>query len=738
MKIISDLSLKQKLMILIFVMLLVVYSVFLFCGSQSFFHDVNLSTISFIVISFLIISYISATISYKIILLPILEQSRDREQALLESKDRYRQLIFNVAQAIAAMDRNGKIFFINEATAQILGGKVEDFLNKTIWDIFPKEIADERFESAKKVMDSGQGHVFEINVRIKNDYRWFRLNTQPIRNSEEQVFSILNIATDITDRKLTELALIESEKTLNSIFRAAPVGIGLVMNRIIKKVNDRLCQITGYSKEELIDKSARMLYPTDEDYEFVGREKYDQIKRLGTGTVETRWKRKDGVIIDVLLSSTPFDPNDWDKGVTFSVLDITNRKEAELQLHNRISEITTLNTLSQKMNSILKMDQVIQIAIEGIKSLIVPDAVLLFLIEEKTLLLKHYQLSIVQFDIEQAKVHKIGECLCGLAITEKKALYSLNIHTDARCTLRECKEAGLHSFCALPLIVQENVIGVIGLASVQERDFAVHASFLETLANEVAVSLQNAILHEELLGNALLLEKRVKERTRELEISNNELKEFAFIISHDLKAPLRAVSQLACWLAQDYEDKIDKAGQEQFQLLIGRVKRMDQLINGILQYSRIGRSQDKNESIDLNDILPDIIDSLAPPEHIQIRIINRLPIIFRDRVRIVQLFQNLLSNAIKFMNKPQGEVIISSVDAGEYWQFSLSDNGPGIDDKYFDKIFQLFQTLQPRDELESTGIGLTLVKKIVDLYGGKIWVTSQVGKGAAFHFTIPK
>ena len=129
-----------------------------------------------------------------------------------------------------------------------------------------------------------------------------------------------------------EKALSQREATLKSIFRAAPIGIGLVSNRILKQVNDRICEMTGYSRKEMVDQSARMLYPTDEDFEYVGREKYAQIAEKETGTVETRWKRKDGKVIDVLLSSTPVDLEHLDAGVTFTALDITEQKKAEKEL----------------------------------------------------------------------------------------------------------------------------------------------------------------------------------------------------------------------------------------------------------------------------------------------------------------------------------------------------------------------------------------------------------------------
>jgi PAS domain S-box-containing protein len=158
------------------------------------------------------------------------------------------------------------------------------------------------------------------------------------------------IGEDITEYKEAEEALRESGARLKSIFRAAPIGIGLVSSRVLLEVNDRICEMTGYSREELIGKNARVLYPTDEDYEHVGREKYDQIRECGTGTVETRFIRKDGTIIDVLLSSTTLDPNDLSAGVTFTALDITERKEAEEELRQYESIVASSNDMIALLN----------------------------------------------------------------------------------------------------------------------------------------------------------------------------------------------------------------------------------------------------------------------------------------------------------------------------------------------------------------------------------------------------
>ena len=278
------------------------------------------------------------------------------------------------------------------------------------------------------------------------------------------------------------------------------------------------------------------------------------------------------------------------------------------------------------------------------------------------------------------------------------------------------------------------------LQQIQQRDSVLVGANeqLETRVKERTIELTSA---NEQLTKEVAERKRAEQRQAELldqvEKANQELRDFAYVVSHDLKAPLRGIKTLAGWMSSDYADKLDDNGKQQMNLLLSRVDRMHNLIDGILQYSRIGRVEDKQVQVNLIELVPEIIDMLAPPEHISIVVENELPTIQCEQTRITQVFQNLLSNAIKYIDKPQGKIRIGCVQDDSFWKFSVSDNGPGIEEKYFEKIFKIFQTLSPRDEFESTGIGLTVVKKIVEMYGGRIWLTSKVGEGTTFLFTLP-
>jgi signal transduction histidine kinase len=273
---------------------------------------------------------------------------------------------------------------------------------------------------------------------------------------------------------------------------------------------------------------------------------------------------------------------------------------------------------------------------------------------------------------------------------------------------------------------------------VSHDDLGVLANTFNRMLDQIqqaTTKLSNS--EQKLIEHRKNLERQVKMRTADLEVANQELQDFAYIVSHDLKAPLRGINQLATWISEDYDSLLAEEGRRQLALMRERVTRMYALIDGILLYSRIGQFQEQRQEVDLQVIATDAITMLAPPEHIRISIEGTLPYVLAEKVRMQQLFQNILSNAIKFMDKPWGRIVISSKCENHICTITITDNGPGIEERYHQKIFQIFQTLNtmPQNK-DSTGIGLSLVKRIVELHGGTIQVQSKVGEGTEFIFTL--
>ena len=242
-----------------------------------------------------------------------------------------------------------------------------------------------------------------------------------------------------------------------------------------------------------------------------------------------------------------------------------------------------------------------------------------------------------------------------------------------------------------------------------------------------------------------ILEDMFENQTRELYMSNQELvkqnqelKHFAYIVSHDLKSPLRSIYSLSHFIKDDIENNNFQDVLDHINTLQERVLRMEGLINGILLYSKIAMEDSVNTNIDLNKLVLEVIDNLERPENFEIKMTKQLPEIVGVESNFIQLFSNIISNSVKYNNKAAGLISIDYLETDEEYEFIIADNGPGILEKYHEKIFVAFQTLNSRDAIESTGIGLSIVKKIVDKLKGSIRLESEADKGVKFYIRIPK
>ena len=259
-----------------------------------------------------------------------------------------------------------------------------------------------------------------------------------------------------------------------------------------------------------------------------------------------------------------------------------------------------------------------------------------------------------------------------------------------------------------------------------------HVGALEEL---LQVYERTTIEQSERLEHALHELERERER---LVRANQELDQFAYVASHDLKAPLRGIANLAEWIEDDLGEGLSDAVRKHFDLLKGRVHRMEALIDGILSYSRAGRVRESPERVDVGALLAEVVDLLSPPAGFQVVIQPDLPTLWSEKLPLQQVWMNLIGNAMKYTRRGDARVEISARRAGGVHEFSVADNGPGIAAEYHERIFGIFQTLEARDRVEGTGIGLSLVRKIVESRGGRVWVESAEGDGAAFRFLWPE
>lgn len=235
------------------------------------------------------------------------------------------------------------------------------------------------------------------------------------------------------------------------------------------------------------------------------------------------------------------------------------------------------------------------------------------------------------------------------------------------------------------------------------------------------------------------LEQSLQEKTKRLEDKNRQLEEFTHVVSHDLKEPLRTMAAFSQYLLEDYADKLDDEARDYLQRINRSSLRMRNLIDDLLRLSSIGTRQETLEKVYLSEVFEQIKEDMkARLENVSLQLPKTMPIIVANRTRMVELFGNLISNAIKYNDKPEKRVEVGWTQQGEFYRFYVRDNGIGIEEPYLEKVFELFERLNPRgDDYESTGAGLAICKRIVEEYGGRIWVESKVGEGSTFYFTLP-
>jgi signal transduction histidine kinase len=278
----------------------------------------------------------------------------------------------------------------------------------------------------------------------------------------------------------------------------------------------------------------------------------------------------------------------------------------------------------------------------------------------------------------------------------------------------------------------------------RQRTCLISAEMIEINGEPCVVTVINDITERKQAEETLrelnaVLEQRVEERTADLERSNRELDQFAYVASHDLRAPLRAIALLTRWIQEDAFDLLPTASQAHLTKLQQRIQRMDTLLSDLLAYSRAGRQRHPPERVESAVLVKQIVDLLGLPAYFTVTMQEPMPVLYTEQVALAMVLRNLIGNAFKHHHRPDGgQVLVTAREEAEWVEFVVTDDGPGIEAQYHERIFGVFQMLKPRDEVEGSGMGLALVKRLVEMRGGVIAVESVPGHGSTFRFTWPK
>ncbi len=564
------------------------------------------------------------------------------------------------------------------------------------------------------------------------------------------VMALFPAAFMVVGRVIQNIELRNEQETAlrkwETLVRFGGWGIAVTepVNHTLTAVNPALARMYGYTEEEMIGKPAAELFAPErrEDWQAHFRE----AEEKGFHTFESLHRRKDGSTFPISMETTMF----RDRGgrplfCAVNIRDLSDLKQREAELKRRRDQALALFELSRLMVSSLDLNTVLQTATDNIIDLLGMQSAAVYLQEGKELTLAATSPPLPpHFPDDFRRVSPADHPHLHQAIISGQPLL-LSDAQDAELTPAEravCELRRLRTLLYLPLIAGNDVLGILIIGSVDRpRGFdEAEIDSCRTLSNLAALAIVNARLYSSLKQHAEELERHVALRTAELEEKNRELEAFSYSISHDLRAPLRAVKGFTEIIAQRYRSSLPPEAMRYFDNILESTEYMGRMISDLLDYARLGKSTTRLEPVPLRPLLEAIVDEFAPAcaeSNAAIEIDEELPSVMGSPTLLRRLFTNLIENALKYRrdNVPP-RIRISGAAKNGCVELEVADNGIGIAPEFSEKIFNLFQRLHSRERYGGTGVGLAVVKKIAELMEGRVRVESTPGEGSRFIVTL--
>ncbi|MBW4576025.1 MAG: PAS domain S-box protein [Aphanothece sp. CMT-3BRIN-NPC111] len=689
---------------------------------------------------------------------------RKRTEAVQrQSEERYRSLVEATSQVVWTSNAAGE--FVNDVAGwSILTGRSEAALQGWGWleDIHPeeRELTAQIWRGAiatKSIFDA----EFQIKTR-EGLYRYFSARAVPVREPDGCIREWVGTCTDITKRKLAEAALQKAYDELESLVEKRTAEL-LKANQFLKaEIAERQRAEADLQKEQeflqvLLDNLQAGIVACDAQgiltlfnratQEFHGlpeepippqewAQHYDLYQPDGKTLMKTEeiplFRALQGEVIhNVEMAIVPraangssgtarsllasgqaiIDSNGNKQGAVVIMHDITERKRAEEERAQLIREQAARKEAEAARNELQRIFMQTPAAIQITRGpnhiLEIVNTLSLQLVGKRELTGKPIREAFPELEGQGFfelidRVYATGQAFIG---NEMRVQFDRN--NDG------VLEESFWNFVYQPLFDANNQVYSIMTHAVEVTEQVLSRQEVEKKAKELS------------------------QLTEALKRTNQELDQFAYVTSHDLKAPLRGIANLSAWIEEDLAECLTEESREHLDLLRGRVHRLEALIDGILQYSRAGRVQAPT-TVNVAKLLSEAIELLAPPPEVNIVVEPGMPILHTEWVPLQQVFMNLLNNAIKHGGKTDICIHIGVQEHKNYCEFFVTDNGIGIDPRYHQKIWEIFQRLEARDKVEGTGIGLSVIKKIIESRGGNVWLESEVGAGATFRFNWPK
>lgn len=632
----------------------------------------------------------------------------------------YKTLVEASPDPIMVHDLDGRFKYYNKAAADILGIANEE-ANLSVFEIVPKSELMRINERRKKRETGKKGtYTYETFVKTSDGQLIPVLIKSKIIPCPDGSQNILLNIRDITDLKKIENQLQVSNERLKKFMENATEGFLLLdKTLIIQEANKSWCNKVNRKITEVRGKHITEILPKIKET--------GKIK-LYKNVAETGNTQNFSHIIDSNGEEKCYNVEIFKVAENIGVIsvDVTTQKEYEIKLealHDNAALLAKVKTVSQ----------VAEIITNTITNIIGFNRGSLGFVENDKLV--HRYIWGVG-PTEPFTMPLDGPGITVKVINTGETIKIDNI-TESELYVDGAPQEITQSELAVPIKISTGTIGVINIESVKKNAFSLtDKKLLELLAQHVGSAVSR--INEEKRRRELL--SQMKRLNTELEKSNNELENYTYVVSHDLKAPLRSIQSFSSFVLEDYGEKIDDMGKDYLQRISGAVTRMDALIGDLLTVSRVGRKFMEKEVVDLNEMLEGVKSDLSATiesKNVNL-IIKSLPVVKTQKVWMNQLFTNLISNGLKFNESKNPTITITcEKEEEESYLFTVKDNGIGIPQQYQEKIFNLFERLHTVEEYPGTGAGLAICQKIVSNWGGKLWVESEKNNGSTFYFTFP-
>jgi len=615
--------------------------------------------------------------------------SQQLEKHLDEKSSQLQGVFENILDAYVVINLEGNVLKFNEAATKLFGYNIENETVNVHNLIYNKDY-EYAMASFMDLQTKGFFKDYEARIYTKSkEVKWVHINASVIFDKDKNPVAAQGIVRDISDQKASDEKLIESENRLSTLILNLDSGVLLEdQNRKIVLTNKKFCELFSIPVDPTL--------LIGEDCSNAAEQNKSQFENPEQFVLRINdiLENKETVLADELVMTNgtilerdfvPIIKDDTYRGHLWSYRDITlkrsYRKSLEVQKQKYYSIIANMNLGLVEVNNndeILMINQSFE-AISGY----------------------------TEGEVKGKKATDVFSVENGQDTILKERVKRQNGESNSY-ELKVKNKAGETRYWLISGAPNYNLEGeVVG-------SIGIHLDITE---------IKNLELQKEkLLGK--------------LEKSNDELQEYAHIVSHDLKSPLRSINALVSWLKEDNKGKLDAVSLQNFGLIETTLEKMEQLITDVLNYSSVGTDIAEKTDVDLDVLIHELVTIMYIPEHIYIKTANVLPHVKGDKTKLQQVFQNLISNAVKFIDKDNGSIIIDVEDLQSHYKFSIQDNGIGIDKKFHHKIFKIFHSLKKSED--SSGIGLSIVKKIVDLHEGEIWLDSEPNIGTTFYFTLKK